>query len=223
MPLQVARAFWLQRSCGRVCKVFNLTLKRSGSFPSTGLLVSNHLSYLDILVFGSLMPCIFVAKQDVRNWPIFGWFARLAGTVFVNRRKRTEVTRSAADLRRRLEAGGLVVLFPEGTSSGGETVFPFKSALLEVATCRPYPLSSAYIHYSLVDGSVADEVCYWREMTLVPHLFNLLGKRGVSAFVAFGPPHEKCADRKVLALRLHSEVLSLKATVRYDLGSSPRR
>ena len=70
------------------------------------------------------------------------------------------------------------MLFPEGTSSDGDTVLPFKSALLAPATQQEHLLSASFIRYALDDGSVADEVCYWRDMTLVPHLLNLLGKRG---------------------------------------------
>src|SRR5215510_12253485 len=82
-----ARANWLQRNCRRLLRVFNLSLRISGPIPVRGLLVSNHLSYLDILALGVIAPSIFVAKQQVKNWPIFGWFARMAGTIFVCRER----------------------------------------------------------------------------------------------------------------------------------------
>jgi 1-acyl-sn-glycerol-3-phosphate acyltransferase len=174
------------------------------------MLASNHLSYLDILMLGAITPVAFVAKREVRNWPVFGWFARLAGTMFVHREKRSDVNRSTAEIKEALRNGALVVLFPEGTSSDGDTVLPFKSALLAPATQQEHPLSASFIRYGLDDGSVADEVCYWRDMTLVPHLLNLLGKRGVSAHVSFMQVHEGCANRKELARQLHAEVVRLR-------------
>ncbi|HYT60783.1 MAG TPA: lysophospholipid acyltransferase family protein [Haliangiales bacterium] len=208
--LPTTRALWLQRHCRRVLRVFNVSLQTTGVIPARGLLVCNHLSYLDILVIGALAPAAFVAKREMRNWPVLGWFAMLAGTVFVHRGKRSEVTRSTAEIKEVLRQGTLLVLFPEGTSSGGDTVLPFKSALLEPAAEQKQPLAAGCIQYSLSDGSVADEVCYWRDMTLVPHLVNLLGKRGVSARVSFTQLQNGCGDRKQLARQLHSEVVRLK-------------
>ena len=208
--LQSARGRWLQHACQRFLRVFNVCLRTTGPIPTRGLLVCNHLSYLDILVIGAIRPAAFVAKREVKRWPVLGWFARLAETVFVHREKRSDVARATAEIKEVLETGALVVLFPEGTSSGGDTVLPFKSALLEPATRQNLPVWAGFICYSLFDGSVAEEVCYWRDMTLVPHLINLLGKRGISAHVFFTQIQRGCGDRKELARRLHSEVMRLK-------------
>jgi 1-acyl-sn-glycerol-3-phosphate acyltransferase len=111
-----------------------------------------------------------------------------------------------------LESGLLVILFPEGTSSGGETVLPFKSSLLEPATRRDHPLWVALIQYELPagDGDVAEEVCYWKDMTLGPHLVNLLGKKSVRARLSFARVEDRATDRKELARQLHSRVLGMK-------------
>ena len=181
--------------------------------PSTGLLASNHLSYLDILVLGAVLPCVFVAKYDVRHWPVFGWFARLAGTVFIRRDKRSDVVRASGEITKALTDDALVVLFPEGTTSGGDNELPFKSGLLSSVADHPISISTAWIDYSLDDGSVAEEVCYWRDMTLVPHLLNILGKKRVWVRLAFMPlaaDPKTTLDRKELARRLHAQVLRLK-------------
>jgi 1-acyl-sn-glycerol-3-phosphate acyltransferase len=190
-------------------RVFNVGLQVSGPIPTRGLLVCNHLSYLDILVLGSLAPVAFVSKDEVRNWPLFGWFARLAGTVFVHRDKRGDVARSSAEIRRALDDGALVALFPEGTSSDGRTVLPFKSALLEPATRQGESIYAACIHYGLADGSVADEVCYWRDMTFGPHLLNLCSKTKIQAFVGYGESAPSGLERKQLAAELHRRVTAL--------------
>lgn len=186
----------------------------SGTPPKRGLLVCNHLSYLDILVIGATTPCVFVSKSDVRRWPVFGWFAARAGTLFVRRERRTDAVRMTEEIRSALGEELLVVLFPEGTSTGGATVLPFKSALLGAVEATSHPTTSAAIAYNLAGGNAAEEVCYWKDMTLIPHLWNLLGRRSLKAALEFGPgkvaSHE---DRKAAALRLHSEVLELKRSL----------
>jgi len=210
IPDRTARGRWLQHVCRRALRVFHVHLRVTGPVPSSGLLVCNHLSYLDVLILSATTPCVFVSKCEVQHWPVFGWFASLAGTLFLHREKRSDVPRITREMRRVLDAGALVVLFPEGTTSDGREVLPFKSSLLEPATQQPHGLSAGFIEYSLNDGSVADEVCYWRDMTLLPHLLNLLGKRGLDARLCFTELREASSDRKHLARQLHSEVLRLK-------------
>jgi len=210
VPLLTAQALWLQSACRRGLRILNLDLQTAGSIPLRGLLVSNHLSYLDVLVLSACAPCVFVAKREVRHWPVFGWFARLSGTVFVSRERRTQVAQSSREIQQALDSGALVVLFPEGTSSGGGTVLPFKSSLLEPALRSNHPVTAACIHYELADGDVAEEVCYWKDMTLLPHLLNLLSKGALRASVSFGEIRSGAPDRKELARQLHAQVLRLK-------------
>jgi lyso-ornithine lipid O-acyltransferase len=207
-----ARAGWLQASSRRMLRIFDAEIVVAGESPKKGLLVCNHLSYLDILVLSAHTPCIFVAKSDIRNWPIFGWFTRIAGTLYADRGRRTQVGSLTAQMQRALEAGALVVLFPEGTSSGGCGVLPFKSALLELATNPAYALAASHLHYELQDGDVAEEVCYWKDMTFGPHLVNLLSKRRIQAYLAFSEITQRSKERKELAHLLHAKVTTLQNT-----------
>jgi 1-acyl-sn-glycerol-3-phosphate acyltransferase len=209
-PLIEARAHWLHQGCRRVLHVFNAEVRSTGKVPETGLLVSNHLGYLDILVLSALAPAVFVAKRDVKNWPLFGWFALLSGTLFADRERRLQVGELIKELRAVMDSGALVVLFPEGTSSDGRTVLPFKSSLLEPATACSHPLSASLIAYRLEDGDVGEEVCYWKDMTFVPHLINLLSKKRVGVSVQFSKLRNGSRNRKKLARELHAEVLKLK-------------
>ncbi len=211
--LPATRSTWLKRSSSRVLRVFRVRVRAVGKIPSSGLLVCNHLSYLDVLLLASLAPCVFVAKSDVKHWPVFGWFARLAGTVFVHRERRTQTAQARDEIEAALRTGVVVVLFPEGTSSGGETVLPFKSSLLEPAARQTHSLTAGLLRYELGDGDASEEVCYWKDMTLVPHLVNLLSKRAVRATVGFTELREGSTHRKELARQLHFEVLSLKQAV----------
>lgn len=207
----LARSEWLHRWCSFGCRILGIRPTLSGLIPRAGLLVCNHLSYLDILVLSSIRPCVFVAKRDVAAWPLFGWLARAAGTIFVDRRSRLASEVVVALMRQALVSDALVVLFPEGTSSDGSTVLPFKSALLEPALQLNCTVTAGGIDYSLPSGSVADEVCYWRDMTLVPHLFNLLRKAEVKSKLSFARVDTRDTDRKQLALELRREVVRLRS------------
>jgi 1-acyl-sn-glycerol-3-phosphate acyltransferase len=205
------RALWLQRHSRRVLKIFRLEASIEGPVPASGLLVSNHLGYLDIFVLASIVPAVFVAKREIKSWPVVGWLTQMGGTLFVDRDRRVHVGQVNDEIQSALDHGALVVLFPEGASSNGQTVLPFKSSLLEPAAQSTHPLSVSAIQYTIEDGDVVREVCYWGDHTFFPHLLNLLGKRAVRATVRFAPVQRTGADRKQLALQLRDEILKLKA------------
>src|SRR5437016_123628 len=183
-----ARTGWLQRWSRFACRVVGIRVTTRGSMPQSGLLVCNHLSYLDIIVLSSIRPCIFVAKRDVAGWPLFGWLAHAAGTIFVDRQRPLATAFAVNRIHAAIATGLPVVLFPEGTSSDGSTVLPFKSSLLESAVQLRCPVAAGTVGYALDHGSVADEVCYWRDMTLVPHLLNLFFKREICSKWSFFYP-----------------------------------
>jgi 1-acyl-sn-glycerol-3-phosphate acyltransferase len=205
------QALWLQRWSRIVLRLIGLELHHRGTPPSSGMIVSNHLSYLDILAYSALVPCVFIAKKEVASWPVLGLFARMCGTIFVDRTRRMKVASANQRISEALRAGMVVVLFAEGTSSDGRTVLPFRSSLLEPATLALCPVAPAAIGYHLDDGSVPDEVCYWRDMTLLPHLLHLFAKRAVRAHVAFGGGEAEPLplSRKNAARQLHRHVARL--------------
>src|SRR5881394_2413932 len=145
VPLLRSRAQWLQQACRRVLRVLDVKIKTQGPIPLKGLLVCNHLSYLDILVISTITPAVFISKSEVKRWPVFGWFAQLSGTLFVKRTRRSDVARLNDELHQLLDTNLLVVLFPEGTSSDGSQVLPFKSSLLEPITRLDQPVTVAFI------------------------------------------------------------------------------
>lgn len=206
----MARARWLQQASRRHLKIFDYTAGVTGPIPTRGLLVANHLSYLDILAIAAVTPAVFVSKADVRRWPLFGWLAGLAGTVFVERERRTHVGAVNDEIQQALDGGALVVVFPEGTSSDGTTILPFRTSLLEPAARSQHPIATAWLHYELPDGDAREEVCYWGDHVFFPHLLNLTGKRSVRATLRFGSFEKHTEDRKELARQLHAEVVKLK-------------
>jgi len=217
-----SRARWLQRSSRRTLSIFKFTSHFTGEIPTHGLLISNHLSYLDILVIASITPAVFVSKRDVKSWPVMGWLAQLAGTVFIDRERRTHVGPVNQEIQNALQAGVLLVIFPEGTSTNGKTLLPFKSSLLEPATHQKYPLTVSCLDYALGknDGDASEEICYWGDHAFFSHLLNLLGKRAVHATIDFSPISECSADRKLLANQLHSAVNDLRKRSSKNVSSS---
>ena len=205
-----ARARWLQGTSQRLLRVLGVRLLAIGE-PSVGpVIVSNHVSYIDILVLAASRPVVFVAKREVKDWPIFGWFARQAGTCFVDRERRGDVARVAAAFAPAVASGVGVVIFLEGTSTNGQTVRPFKSSLLAPVVTQLWPVVPTAISYSLPSGhDVASEVCWWGDMTLTRHLLHLFTLGRIDAFVASGVAERAAVDRKELALRLHQSVTRL--------------
>ncbi len=205
-----ARAEWLHHWCRFACHVLGIRVTTRGAMPRSGLLVCNHLSYLDIIVLSSIRPCLFVAKRDVAAWPLFGWLARAAGTIFVDRQRPLATAFAVKRIHAAIVSGLPVVLFPEGTSSDGSTALPFKSSLLESAVQLRCPVGTAAIAYSLDHGSVADEICYWRDMTLVLHLLNLFFKREICSRCSFSHSKIRVGNRKEIARALRDEVVSMR-------------
>jgi 1-acyl-sn-glycerol-3-phosphate acyltransferase len=220
----VARAWF-----AGACSLCSLRLRARGR-PAAGpaLFVANHVSYLDVPVLGALIDAVFVAKAEVAGWPAIGWLARLHGTLFIARARRQTPGQTAA-IARRLDEGESVLVFPEGTSSDGRRVLPFKSALFAVAERRPVgaefsvqPISIAYVGDGGGPlGAGARALYAWYgDMTLLDHLFTVLGLPGVAVEVVFHDPVPASgfASRKDLARRCETLVADgVRATRRHGL------
>ncbi|WP_374754491.1 lysophospholipid acyltransferase family protein [Aureimonas sp. AU4] len=184
--------------------------------PATGrplLLVSNHQSWADIVALGAAMPLSFIAKEEVRSWPAFGWLARLQRTVFVARERRGETGRQTDTIGERLASGDVMVLFAEGTTSDGNGVLPFRTALFGAAqaslrasgraevTVQPVAVAWTRIH-GMPMGLFHRPLAAWPgDVPLVPHLPDFMREAAFDAEVVFGEPLGFTAgtDRKALA------------------------
>jgi len=213
-------ATWLHQSCIRGVAALNLQISPTGQFPSGGMIVSNHLSYLDILALSAALPCVFVSKAEVQRWPIFGRYARWAGAVFVRRHDRADAARANVSVTRSLQDGVPVVLFPEGTTTDGSRVLRFHSTMLQPAVEAEALISPCVIVYELDDGDPSREVCWWGDMPLLPHFWNLLGKKVIRGRIAFGEPMLASGDRKELSHVLHQQVVKLHERLRQDRTGS---
>jgi lyso-ornithine lipid O-acyltransferase len=199
-----------------VARLFGIRIRVLGAPTHGALLVANHTGWLDIVIFSAVMPLSFVAKSEVNDWPFFGTLARLQRTVFVTRARRSETGVARDDIRDRLLAGDTLVLFPEGTSSDGNGVLPFKSALLGAAEAMSngrhvivQPVSTAYtgIHGIPMGRENRPLFAWYGDMELVPHLWEALKAGPLDVVVEFHPPLSLDAmDRKELAKAAESLV-----------------
>lgn len=172
------------------------------------LLVSNHLSYVDIVVLESQVDCAFIAKREIAGWPILGFICRTLDTIFIDREKKRDVLRTMERVNATLSRGLGVVLFPEGTSSSGRTILPFRSSLLEFAARHNIPVHYASISYAVPpDQPPAEEsVCWSGTMTFGGHVFRLLQLSQFEANLTFGEQPILNNDRHALAADLWSAV-----------------
>jgi lyso-ornithine lipid O-acyltransferase len=185
-----------------------LEIQVFGDVPASGLIVANHVSYLDIVGLSVATGCAFVSKKEVAGWPIFGTYAQMGATIFLDRERRGAVADVAALMKGHLDAKIPVVLFPEGTSTDASSVLPFRTSLFEPVVQLGGPVIPCGLRYSVAEGSVRDEVAYWGEMDLAHHMPNLLTKNGVKLEIHFGKPRTG-RDRKELARSLRADVCAL--------------
>ena len=213
LPLPRRRARWRQlcfRTWSRwLLAVMGARVESRGRPPDPPfLLVTNHLSYIDVLVLASRVDAVFLAKSEVAGWPIIGSLCRAVGTLFVDRGARRDLPRAIAAIESTLANGLGVALFPEGTSTPGEEVARFHPSLLEVAARAERPVAYATLGYATPAGAEPAHlaVCWWGDMELPGHLWRLLALPGFRATLAFGDERIQDDDRKRLAARLWQAV-----------------
>jgi 1-acyl-sn-glycerol-3-phosphate acyltransferase len=201
--------------------------KRSPDFPL--LILANHASWLDIVVITALTPAVFVAKKEVAGWPIFGWLAKLQRTVFIDRERRHRTGAATQEIAERLIGGDAVVLFAEGTSSDGNRILPFRSALIGAVhhaigssthhdRVTVQPLSLAYVNLNglPLGRTFRSRVAWYGDADLVPHLVGVCAAGAVDVTVSWGEPisYDMSADRKDIARIAEQAVRTMTAQAR---------
>jgi 1-acyl-sn-glycerol-3-phosphate acyltransferase len=195
-----------------IIKIFGIQIETAGEMSEVHptLFVSNHISYLDIFVFGAVIEGSFVAKSDIASWPVAGWLARLQRTIFVEREQRTKIGAQRTRVQERFESGGNVILFPEGTSYDGARVLNFKSALFSVAqnevngrAVTVQPMSLAYTEMDGLPLTRAQRpmVAWYGDMALLPHIWTFLKARRTKVEIQFHAPvsMDDFANRRAMA------------------------
>ena len=212
------KAEWLHQFCLRAVRRMGLAVRQVGTFPERGVVISNHLGYLDVVAFAALHKCAFVGKSEIRKWPFLGWITAMGGTVYVQRGRGGSAGRAKSGMQEASDAGIPMVFFPEGTCSLGDTVLPFRSGLLGEAIAAGQPITAACLRYRLTQDngpnrSLAD-VCFWDNTLLVKHIFRMLSMRGIEVELRFAQSpiaFSVGADqRKLAAQQAHAAVMELR-------------
>ena len=202
-----------------LCAILRIRVRVTGT-PVRGravLFVSNHVSWVDIVVIGSLAPVAFVAKSEVAKWPLVGITAKVQRTVFVDRARRHQAADAVKEIAARLASGTSVVLFAEGTSSDGNRVLPFRSALVgaaeEAAKSGGILIQPMAICYTGQHGIPMGRhhrplVAWYGDLDFMPHIRDFIARGAVDAVVSYGEPlaAEAASDRKTMAKSLEGAV-----------------
>ena len=216
-----------------LCALIGVRIREVGtrSTASPALILSNHVSWLDISVISALSPVVFVAKSEVAGWLVFGWLAKLQRTVFINRQARQQTGAATREIAGRLLDGDAVVLFAEGTSSDGTRVLPFRSALVGAvhhalgnsahhANITVQPMSVAYVGFGGVPigRALRERVAWYGDADLMPHLARVLASGAVDVTVSWGEAiaYDMRADRKAIAREAERSVRRMTAAALRD-------
>ena len=200
---------WYHR---QVARLLGIHIQVSGPRPQNGpaFVVSNHVSWLDIIVLSAVAPVSFVAKQEVSRWPFFGALARLQRTVFVDRDRRHNTGRERDTISERLKEGGMIVLFPEGTSGDGRSVLPFRSSYFGAVHDPDIPVIPVTLAYTQCWGLPLTHrdlprYAWYGDMDLPPHLWNAVAHGPLTVEVVFHPFETLSHAKARKALAAHAE------------------
>lgn len=214
------RAHSMTLGARTVCAIFGVRVSLQG-VPrdlKAGFVVCNHTSYLDIPVLGSVLLAVFVSKHEVRRWPLIGWLASLAGTIYVNRESKRDALKVLEEIREAIADGVDVIVFPEGTTTDGLEMKSFKSTLFDAPAALGVPVLPVSIRYTCIDGEKIGDadmgaVAWHGDQALLPHMWRLLGRRRIEAAVYLNasitcPASETARSqvRKDLARRTQEEI-----------------
>ena len=209
-----------------LCRLLGVSIKCESKIrhDQPMLILSNHVSWIDIVVLSAVMPLSFIAKSEVAGWPVFGLLARLQRTVFVDRERRAKTRQTNQELGQRLTEGDAIVLFAEGTTSDGRRILPFRSPLVGAAReallgqhpdheIMIQPVCLLYTHRNGLRLSRADmpHIGWYGDMDLLPHLATVITAGPLDVLVAFGTPiaFSTNSDRKQITRQAEAEVRRL--------------
>jgi 1-acyl-sn-glycerol-3-phosphate acyltransferase len=173
----------------RMARAMGIAFRIDGTFPPSGVVISNHLGYLDIITFAAQHRCVFVSKAELAHVPLIGWMTTMAGTVYVERGRGGSALRARSGLNAAAQAGIPIVLFPEGTTTNGSSVLTFHSGALGQVMQAGLPITAAFVSYRLTQNngpsvSVKNDLAFWGDdVQLFPHIFRLLSLRGIEVSI----------------------------------------
>lgn len=203
----------IQQWCRKILIIFNIHVITRGKIPNAGtartLFVSNHISWIDIWALKHLHPMRFVAKSEIREWPVIGWLAERANTLFITRQKRQDTGRMMSSVEQALRQDECLCFFPEGTTTDGTELKPFKSSLFQAAVNAQAIIWPLAIHYPDKSGGTNTEVAYCGDITMSQSLWAVLQQPEITVELSFGDPIPAAgAERRHLAHQARQAIAS---------------
>ena len=209
------RRRYLQWWSAKLVRLCGVALRIEGDVPKAEqratMVAANHVSWLDIFAVSAACPTRFVAKSEIRDWPGAGWIAERAGTLFIHRERRRDIAVMKEQLHDVLREHDCVGIFPEGTTSEGDTLLKFHTSLFEPAFANAARVHPVAIRYERADGALAREMAYVGEMSFMQSMANAIAQRGVVVRVSFGAAID-CAqvtDRREAARLARTRIANL--------------
>ncbi|OIQ84098.1 1-acyl-sn-glycerol-3-phosphate acyltransferase [mine drainage metagenome] len=204
----------IQRWSAKTIAILNVRVAVYGQLPPATrhsmLFIANHISWIDIWAILQVQPVSFVAKSEVRNWPVIGWLAQKTGTLFIERTRRQDTGRAASSMEQELRAGKCLCLFPEGTTTNGTELRPFKTGLLQSAINAEVMVSPIAIRYPNPDGSTNTVIAYYGDVTMMQSLHAILRQREIMVELHFLPPVPALGqERRQLSSQARDAISSL--------------
>lgn len=211
---QPEREAEVQRWAAGFLRVWRIDLQVHGAPPKDGplMLVANHISWLDILVLHAAGFCRFVAKSDIKGWPVIGHMATQAGTLYIERESRRDALRVVHHMRDALLRGEVVGVFPEGTTSDGQSLLPFHANLIQAAVSAAAPVLPVALEFvDTRSGQISLAPIYIGDQTLAGSVWRTLTTPGTRAVVSYGAPQSpQGRERREWAADLRTSVASLR-------------
>lgn len=198
----------------QILRILNVRLVATGVLPAAdaraALIVANHISWLDIWAINTVQVVRFVAKSEVRNWPVIGWLSKKGGVIFIERARRRDTSRVSGAGAEALRGGDCLCVFPEGTTSDGTHLRPFRSSLLQSAVDAGVPVWPVAVCYPKADGTPNTAVAYAGDTTMAQSMHAILGQREIIVHLTFAPPiFPEGRDRRQLAQAAEVVISSL--------------
>jgi 1-acyl-sn-glycerol-3-phosphate acyltransferase len=226
------RAAITQAWSAKMLRILNVVLSAHGARPSEDatqlIVVANHVSWLDIFVINSAQPSRFIAKSEIRDWPIAGWLCDRSGTLFVRRTKRSDTTRINNEIHDALALGDTVAIFPEGTTTRGDRLLKFHTSLFEPAVVNQAKVAPAAIRYRLTNGEKADCAVFVGETTFTESIGAIIAQRKMIAEITFAPVIDAATQtRRDVAQQSENAIAAIldvpvpSAHQRFDEGAKP--
>jgi len=201
--------------CKQLLAAFNLRVTKQGYMPPENqvmmstMVVANHISWTDIYALNSIVPLQFIAKSEIKSWPIFGYLARKTDVLFIERNKHQHATHIVYQSASRLMQGDNLCLFPEGTTTDGTTIMPFKSSIIQAAIHANATIHPVAIRYPSLDGNVNTGMAYAGDTTMKESILQILSQKESVVELHFLAPikmeewRHAGKDRRELTLHIH--------------------